>query len=162
MAGLSHRLANAPAGPAREAASVFAEQGRSALRRQAWVEAREALLAAHEQLDAVATETELREFPRGLVGYVPRGDRGVPVGAEEDPVANRLRLALRLATVLHRDGIPTERIEERLREAETQFDAGDRAAAVRTTNEALGLIERARRTPTGSESGKAAPARREP
>ncbi|MCI4319627.1 MAG: hypothetical protein L3K23_05815 [Thermoplasmata archaeon] len=161
-AGLNHRLASAPRGKSRDEASALAEKGRGALERGEWVEAREALLAAHERLDAEEPESELREFPRGLVGYVPRGDRGVPVGPEEDSVANRLRLALRLAAVVRRDGIDTERIDERLRAAEAFYRTGDRAGAVRATDDALGWLERARPPRTASAGARGPRDRREP
>jgi hypothetical protein len=162
LAGLTHRLAVAPAGKAHEQAAALAATGRAALDRGQWVEAREALLAAHERLDVEEPESELREFPRGLVGYVARGDRGVPVGPEEDPVANRLRLALRLAAVLRRDGVSTAPIDERLRQAEAHYREGERGAAVRATDEALGLLERARRSRTRPAPVDTPPDRREP
>jgi hypothetical protein len=152
LAGVTHRLATVPAGERHLAAAGLAEEGRGALRAGRRAEALATLLRAHEILDAEEPEEELREFPRGLIAYLPRGDRGVPVGPEEDAVSNRLRLALRLAAVRRRDGVDTTPIEARLREAESHHRSGARASAVRCINEALGMLERAE---PGGRSGDA-------
>ncbi|MCI4349989.1 MAG: hypothetical protein L3K15_00510 [Thermoplasmata archaeon] len=143
FAGVAHRLSTLPPGPGRTQATEFAEQGRVAMRRGKRDDALALFLRAHEILDSEEREPELREFPRGLIAYLPRGDPGVPVGPEEDALVNRLRLALRLAAVRRRDGMDTNEVEACLRAADVQFRNGDRPAAVRSINAALGMLERA-------------------
>jgi hypothetical protein len=162
LAGLTHRLSSVPSGPGHATVVRLAEEGRVAMRQGKRADALAVLLRAHEILDSEEPEQELREFPRGLIAYLPRGDRGVPAGPDEDAVANRLRLALRLAAVRRRDGVDTGPIEERLREAESFYRAGERTAAVRSINAALGLLERAWPNGAPGDGRRGARERREP
>ncbi|MGI0053754.1 MAG: hypothetical protein ACRECR_05825, partial [Thermoplasmata archaeon] len=87
------------------------------------------LEAVGEELARSRGESELAEFPRGLVGYVPRGDRGDPPG--EDPLANRIELLGRLLPLARlgvADGI---RARAELAEAVEALRRGDRESARR-------------------------------
>lgn len=114
--------------------------------------ARGDLAAAAERVGAVdavlrgeRAESELTEFPRGLIGYVPRGDPGVPRTDEEDPLANRIRLLARLADVAALGASELEAARGELRAAEAALRGGDRAAARRAADAAHRIIEGAAR-----------------
>ncbi len=101
------------------------------------------LLSIDRRLDEGEEESELTEFPRGLVGYVPTGGRGRPAGDEEDPVANRLRLIERLLEVRRREGRDVAPWVRTLREAFQALRAGDRGRARRLGNEVHAALDAA-------------------
>lgn len=80
-------------------------------------------------------EGEVRDWPRGLVAYVPATPDAASLDPEEDRGANRQRLALRLLDLHARAGGSVEgararlrhaarlRTEGRVREADTEVEA---------------------------------------
>lgn len=142
LAGVSHRVARA-SGPEARALAEELERARAAWVAGRWDEAEQRLSAIEEQMDAKVGEPELNEFPRGLVGYVPRGDRGIPTPVDDDPLANRLLLVRRLRDVVLAAGRPVDAADRLLTGAETALSAGDRAEARRRVDSAHALLEAA-------------------
>lgn len=99
------------------------------------------LTEVDDRLRADREESELTEFPRGLVGYVPKGDRGAPVPPEEEPLEQRRRLVLRLADLVELSPPDRARVESDLARAERALARGDRREAKRTIDEAHALVE---------------------
>jgi hypothetical protein len=100
------------------------------------------LRAVDAELDLQRTEQELTEIPRGLVGYVAKGDRGTPPGPEEEPLANRLRLLARLAGLRQAQGHDVAEAIRGLDRAQTAYRRGDRVEARREADRAHALLER--------------------
>jgi hypothetical protein len=100
-----------------------------------------ALLGAESRLDRLEEETELTEFPRGLVEYVARGPRGSPPPREEEPLANRMLIVERLWEVRRADGFPVEPLLKDLRDAERAYGAGDRGLARRLVDRVHTALE---------------------
>jgi hypothetical protein len=88
-------------------------------------------------------EGEVTQWPRGLTGYVSKGPAEETPSADEDRVANRLKLAGRLIAVLRSQGHEVDPWIRRLREAEAALRSGDRAGAVAHLDRLLGDLERA-------------------
>lgn len=99
------------------------------------------LRALDAVLDSLREEVELTERPRGLVGYVPRGNRGVPPGPEEEALANRIRLVVRLLAVRESEGLVLEEARRGLERARQAYAAGDRATARLEVDRAHELVE---------------------
>jgi hypothetical protein len=93
------------------------------------------------ELDALHVEQELTEIPRGLVGYTPKGDRGAPPGPEEEPLANRLRLLVRLAALRQASGHDVGAALAGLARAQAAYAAGDRVLARREADDAHRRLE---------------------
>jgi hypothetical protein len=125
--GLVHRLeTRRRAGRPHPEAERELVRGTAALERGNWSEAEAALTEADDLLDRDEPEPELRERPRGLVGYVPRdGDWGAPTPREEEPLANRLVLVQRLLTIRRAHGDPMDDLVSLLREAEAAYLRGE-------------------------------------
>lgn len=87
------------------------------------------LLDAERRFADQEPEVELLEYPRGLVGYVPSGERGAPPAREEEQLSNRLLLIQRLLQVRRSEGRDVEALVRRLNEAEDAYRRGDRARA---------------------------------
>ncbi|MGI0131573.1 MAG: hypothetical protein ACREDK_00515 [Thermoplasmata archaeon] len=94
-------------------------------------EAETFLLTAERILREQSPEVELLEFPRGLVGYVPSGERGAPPQRDEEQLSNRLLLVQRLLAVRRAEGASLDDLVERLNEAEAAYRKGDRSTARR-------------------------------
>ncbi len=94
-----------------------------------------------DRLRARRGESELTEFPRNLIAYVPRGDPGNPPGPEEDPLRNRHRLVLRLADLTPVPPADRERALRELTAAGADLARGDRRSARRRIDEAHRLLE---------------------
>jgi hypothetical protein len=91
--------------------------------------ARAILERLDSELRKARPESELREFPRGLVDYTPTGDRGVPVPRDDEPIANRLVLVERLLDLRRSQGADVENWSRELTAAEAAYRAGDRPRA---------------------------------
>lgn len=150
LAGVEHlRDLKARAGhPVDEAAGLLV-RAREEVARGELAEAEATLVKADAALRRLEEEPELSEFPRGLVGYVPRGARGAPTAREEEPVANRLLLVNRLLQVRRAQGHDVDRLLPRLQEAEAAYARGDRLAARRLGDLVLGELERMGARPGG-------------
>jgi hypothetical protein len=131
LTGIDWTLANAPDTPTTGSARRERDHARHALSEGELRRAEEHLRRAEELLEENAEEVELIERPRGLIGYVPHGSAGRAPSAEEDPLANRLRLVERLWTLRRSQGRPVERWLEDLNAAATALRAGDRLEARR-------------------------------
>ena len=148
LAGVVERLAERRrAGTPRPELETRVEAARQELGRGGVRAAETALLDVDRLLDEDEEESELTEFPRGLVGYTPVGDRGRPPRDDEDPVANRLRLVERLLDVRRRAGHDVAAPLARLREAFAALRAGDRARARALGDEVHAVLDRARDDP---------------
>ncbi|MGA7922529.1 MAG: hypothetical protein WCA77_00935 [Thermoplasmata archaeon] len=115
-------------------------------------QAAEGLTRLDERLRAGRSELALREFPRGLTDYVPRGSRGMPGGREDDSLGNRLLIAGRLLTVRRSQGVELTGTEMRLREAEGAYAAGDMNRARDLCHRVLSELESARAPGSGDPS----------
>jgi hypothetical protein len=138
--GVTHRLDHAP--PEQQqlhAAALASAQGLLARGRLA--EAESALVAIDRALQRAEGEPELSEFPRGLVGYVPTGDRGHPTPDDEEPTANRIRLVARLIEVRRSEGRDVEPWVAALRTAQSAYADGDRPRARRLCDAVLSEVE---------------------
>jgi hypothetical protein len=111
------------------------------LHRGRLVEAEALLVAVDAALESAEGEPELSEFPRGLVGYVPTGDRGHPTPEDEEPTANRIRLVARLIEVRRADGREVEGWVAALRAAQGAYAEGDRPRARRLCDAVLREVE---------------------
>jgi hypothetical protein len=107
------------------------------------VEAEALLVGIDRALDESEGEPELSEFPRGLVSYVPTGDRGLPTSDEEEPTANRIRLVARLIEVRRSEGRAVESWVGALRAAQDAYADGDRKRARRLCDAVLSDVEAA-------------------
>lgn len=140
LEGVTLRVAHAaPAERERHAASLAEARRGLALGRLHDAEAR--LVAIDQALAEAEGEPELSEFPRGLVGYVAKGDRGHPTPDDEEPMANRIRVIARLIEVRRSEGRPVEAWVKALREAQAAYADGDRARAKRLCDSLLGEVE---------------------
>ncbi len=115
---------------------------REAWQRGALDEAESGLLGIDAELDRARDETEVVERPRGLVAYTPIGGREAPPGPEEEPLANRLRLLVRLAAVRASHGRDVSEAQALLAAAHRAYERGDRAAARAEADRAHALLER--------------------
>ncbi|MCI4360449.1 MAG: hypothetical protein L3J91_01980 [Thermoplasmata archaeon] len=107
-------------------------------------EAEATLVAIDAALEHAEGEPELSDFPRGLVGYIPTGDRGHPTTDEEEPMANRIRLVARLIEVRRSEGRDVEAWIAALRAAQSAYLDGDRARARRLCDAVLSQVEHER------------------
>ena len=140
LEGVRHRLERAsPEQRSRHGPAVA--EARAALSADRLAEAAATLEAIDRDLDAAAGEPELSEFPRGLVSYVARGDRGDPTPEDDDPLANRIRLVSRLIEVRRSGGHPVEPWVRALREAQSAYEAGDRRRARALCDATLAEVE---------------------
>jgi len=128
LEGVSYRVAQQPADVRGELVPEIA-RAVAALRDSDLTTAETILLAADRRMDEVEGERELAEFPRGLVDYVPIGDRGRPTPNDDDPLANRIRLVGRLLDVRRSQGRDVDAATETIRSAEAALARGDRGAA---------------------------------
>jgi hypothetical protein len=119
-------------------ARTFAEAGR-------WSQAERLMRTVDAHLRSTEPEAELREFPRGLVGYVPQGERGAPTPEEEDALRNRVAIASRLLDLRRGEGYDVTEPWRELRDAEAALRAGDRRTARQRCDAALGALERLER-----------------
>jgi hypothetical protein len=130
LAGLSSSLdAERRAGHPRPGLEAELARARGALERGDRSGASDRLERIASTLGEERKESELVDRPRGLVGYVPVGERGSAVGDADDPLANRRRLVLRLADLVELDPVARGRLLEELRTAEAELARGDRGAA---------------------------------
>jgi hypothetical protein len=104
-------------------------------------EAEQILLTISDQLDRDEPEPELSEFPRGLLRYEARGDRGVPTPEEEEPVANRLTLMEKLLTVAGGEGIDVTDLRVALVMARADYVGGERRRAKETGERVLAELD---------------------
>ena len=140
LAGVEHQL-RAKGTPDPEAARLL-EAGRAALKDGDRAGAERLLIAASDRLRSLRAEPPLREWPRGLVGYVPTlPEQGSP-DADEDPVTNRLRLVERLLAVARSRGIPVDDLVPSLSEAARRRAAGDVRGARRLIDEVHAEVDR--------------------
>ena len=86
-------------------------------------------------------ESEVTNWPRGLVSYVPSGAPEALPSPEEDRTANRLALAARLLGVLRARGADVTGELADLRAAEQTFQRHDPARAAAMVDRLLGRIE---------------------
>jgi hypothetical protein len=143
LASIEHRLeARRKAGFPEPEWEARARHARAEADSGRWVDAEGTMREIDGHLRATEPERELQEFPRGLVGYVPVGERGAPVEEEEDPVANRLALASRLLTVKQSEGWDVSDALESLQEAQAAYRAGDKRNAQRLCEAAVHRLER--------------------
>ncbi|MCI4367917.1 MAG: hypothetical protein L3K08_09200, partial [Thermoplasmata archaeon] len=127
LVGVERRVAERKAdGTGAPSLEADLARARSALRGGDLVEADRRLRDLDERLDAILPEVEMTDRPRGLVGFRTVGDPGVPLGREEDPIANRLLLVGRLATIRDSQGIDVREARRLLAEAEAAYRDGDR------------------------------------
>jgi hypothetical protein len=101
-----------------------------------WEEADRTLRKVDEGLRGAREESELTEFPRGLLSYVPKGPKGASPGPEEDPLANRLTLLLRLLEIAPPGEEARQETLRLLGEARGALKEGDRRRAQKLLNEA--------------------------
>jgi hypothetical protein len=140
LEGTTLRLAHAtPEERARHAAALA--EAKHCLHRGQLVEAEALLVAVDAALELAEGEPELSEFPRGLVGYVAKGDRGHPTPEDEEPIANRIRLVARLIEVRRSERRDVEEWVRALREAQGAYTSGDRATARRLCDAVLREVE---------------------
>jgi hypothetical protein len=92
-------------------------------------EAERILLEVSDRLDRDEPEPELNEFPRGLLRYEARGERGIPTPEEEEPVGNRLTLVEKLLTVAAAEGVDVAELRVALVAARADYADGDRRRA---------------------------------
>ena len=123
-------------------ASPRLEEGARLLALGRLAEAEAALRSAEERFAERTPEVELVEFPRGLVGYVPAGQRGAPPEREEDQLSNRLLLVQRLVTVRRREGGQVDELVARLNEAESAYLRGERTRARRLVDSVQDDLDR--------------------
>ncbi len=142
LAGVDERLKERRrAGNAETELEARWTRARDLVARGALRDAETELLTIDARLDEREEESELTEFPRGLVGYVPAGERGRPPTDEEDPVANRLRLIERLLDVRRHEGRDVGPLVARLAAAFTALRAGDRGLARRLGDEVHAALD---------------------
>ena len=125
-------------------------EARRSLRAGRLADADRQLRAIDAALDRRRPEMEMLDRPRGLVGYTPKGDRGVPPGPEEEPLQNRLRLVGRLASLREAEGHEVGEARRLLTEAQRAYDAGDRATARRRVDDAHRILDPTGREPRGT------------
>lgn len=147
LVGVAHRVA-AVAEPERAVLLADLERARAARDAGDLATAEATLLTLERRMDELEGEPELAEFPRGLVGYVPLGDRGHATPPEEDPLRNRVVLIERLRDVRASAGWEVEPSSVLLREARAALDAGDRTTARARVDRAHALLERDPRAAT--------------
>ena len=116
-------------------------KARAALNGGRLEEADRILRALDARLDVLTPEMEMLDRPRGLVGYTPIGDRGVPPSIEEEPLANRIRLVARLASLRESEGRDVRAARRHLADARSAYESGDRPAARRSLDEAHRLLD---------------------
>jgi len=87
-------------------------------------------------------ESEVTEWPRGLVDYVPSDEPERAPSPEEDRDLNRLKLAARLLGSARAQGRPVEAAVARLRQAERAFREGDRTEGRRLVGEVIDEVDR--------------------
>lgn len=93
-------------------------------------------------------ESEVTQWPRGLLDYVPKGPAEDAPSPDEDRTGNRLRLAGRLIGLLRAGGENVDRELATLREAERAYSAQDTARATEVVERLLGALD-ARTRPRG-------------
>jgi tetratricopeptide (TPR) repeat protein len=128
-------------GPPSPYAAALKARAESALQAGRLEEAVDILESADNALDALEPEMALREFPRGLVDYVPQGARGEPPSREEEKESNRLLIASRIAGVRRQEGLASDEAERLLRAAEKAYRDGDRAKARSLVEAALRVLD---------------------
>jgi len=99
-------------------------------------------------------EGEVTSWPRGLVDYVPAGPDDATPPEDEDRDLNRLKIAARLLGTARAQGHPVDAALVRLRAAEREFRAGERAKGRRLVDEVISAAEELLR----SDEGGAPPA----
>jgi hypothetical protein len=140
LEGVTLRLAHASvAERGRHDASL--SKAKRCLERGDLVGAESRLVAIDSALQAAEGEPELSEFPRGLVGYVAKGDRGHPTRDDEEPLANRIRLVARLIEVRRSEGRDVEEWVRALGEAQRAYTEGDRPTARHRCDAVLREVE---------------------
>lgn len=143
LAGVEHQLAERRrAGTPEPEWEAQVRRARDSAEAGDWLYAERVLDEVDRHLGETEREEQLREFPRGLVDYVPVGDAGTPTPEEEDSLANRLVLAGRLLELRRSEGFETSPWSAQLLEAETAYRAGDRKAAKNLVDGVIGGLER--------------------
>jgi hypothetical protein len=140
--------------PEPEAQELLA-RARRALDSGSLADAESHLVAASRRLDAGESELELSERPRGLVDYVPRGDRGRPPERGEEPLSNRLLIVQRLYSVVAASGRPVGNLATTLARAERAYVAGDRGLARRLCDEVHAELDRIAGEPFRADGSRA-------
>ena len=140
LEGVTLRLAHASSEDRARHGAALAE-AQHCLNRGQLVEAEALLVAIDAALETAEGEPELSEFPRGLVGYVPKRDRGHPTPDDEEPIANRIRLVARLIEVRRSEGRDVEEWVGALRNAQGAYSSGDRPKARRLCDAVLREVE---------------------
>lgn len=163
LAGLDQRVRErATASGGDSAFSEPLNRARAEIARGNLESAERILVEVDRSLDDLTSEMELREFPRGLVSYDAKGDRGDPVPDEEQPLANRIRLVSRLVSVVESRGGDAGPLRARLQEARRYLTSGDAARARSIVDAVHAELEdqvEPRREPS-VEGGSADPRRR--
>jgi hypothetical protein len=143
LAGMAHALeARRRSGTPDPRGEAELRSARRALAEGAPDRAAALLEAIDERLRAAEGEPELSEIPRDLVGYTPRGDRGRALAPDEEPLAHRRLLILRLVEVTQLPATERERALQELGAAERALAAGDRSTARRAIDAAHRRLER--------------------
>lgn len=96
-------------------------------------------------------ESEVTQWPRGLVDYVPAGAAEETPSPDEDRTGNRLRIAARLIGLLRAGGEDVDRELATLAEAERAYAAKEPARATELVERLLGALDARTRRPTGPE-----------
>jgi hypothetical protein len=106
-------------------------------------------------------EGEVTQWPRGLVGYIPKGPADDVPDPDEDRTGNRLKFAARLLGLLRARGENVDRELAELREAEAAYSRHDVAGATARVERLLArLEERGVEMPSeASEIGAGGPSR---
>lgn len=148
-AGLSVRLSRERAGgsPRADLEEALARADRARARGEV-AEALDRMEAVEAALDSGSpAEVELQEFPRGLVGYTPRGERGAPLEPEDSPLAHRYQLLGRLADLVALSAEERGSLILGLRRAERALAENDPARAKAELDAVQVRIEQAQRRP---------------
>lgn len=87
-------------------------------------------------------ESEVTEWPRGLVDYLPTGAPDATPSPDEDRDLNRLRLASRLLGFARARGVSVDPDVARLHEADRAFREGNREKGRRIVDDVLAEVER--------------------
>lgn len=140
LTGVEHQLRSMEVPDAE--ATRHLEAARSAVRAHDWSGAERELFAATDRLRRLTGESPLREWPRGLVGYVPTEPERKAPDPGEDPVTNRLRLVERLLAVARSRGTPVDDLVPPLAEAARLRAAGDSRGAQGRIDEVHAELDR--------------------
>ncbi|MGD0249837.1 MAG: hypothetical protein ABSB97_02960 [Thermoplasmata archaeon] len=95
-------------------------------------------------------ESEVTQWPRGLVDYVPAGAEEETPSPEEDRTGNRLRIAARLIGLLRAGGENVDPELATLAEAKRAYAAKEPTRATELVERLLGTLDARTRRSKGS------------